>query len=120
MTARLDMVRVAPRLSLNLRCSFCHGDAVDAVACSGCRTLTHPACKGEAGSCPTLGCGTRRLVRVELAAQPTRGNRVLLVVLLLIASCLVWAAVTPMYGGPPRKALTEEDLIKAWGPTAAR
>ena len=107
----MSVDRINARPSPELRCAYCHGSADGAVSCASCGTLTHPGCREEAGRCITIGCIVRAPVRVELAAQPKGGNRVLLVVLLLIASCLVWAAVTPMYGGPPRRALTEEDLI---------
>jgi hypothetical protein len=87
----------APRPSPELRCSYCHGSAVGVDACAGCGTLTHPECRADAGRCVTIGCVLRVPVRIEWAAQPKSRNRALLVVLALIASCLIWAAVTPFY-----------------------
>ncbi|MCO5165256.1 MAG: hypothetical protein M9894_02655 [Planctomycetes bacterium] len=46
-----------PRPSPALRCAYCHDPADGATACPTCGTLTHPACREEAGgACPTLGC----------------------------------------------------------------
>ncbi len=50
------------------RCALCHDAAADGVTtCGGCGTLTHDACRREAGGgCPTLGCGRERGVPSEL------------------------------------------------------
>jgi hypothetical protein len=104
--------RIASRPPPELRCSYCHGSAVGVDACAGCGTLTHPECRADAGRCVTIGCFVRVPVRIEWAAQPKKGSRALFVVLALIASCLIWAAVTPFH--PPHSAepvMTIKDKI---------
>jgi hypothetical protein len=61
------VVRVVPRLSLDLRCAICHDLASNAGACTSCGTLTHGDCRAEAGACPTLGCARR--VRVVVTPR---------------------------------------------------
>lgn len=69
------VVRVRARATERLRCAVCHGEAHPDVLrrCDGCATRCHPDCATLAGSCPSLSCARRRVIR------PTRlliGGRV--------------------------------------------
>ncbi len=44
------------------RCAYCHDDVDEAATrCPGCATALHPECLAELRTCPTAGCGERRL-----------------------------------------------------------
>lgn len=52
------MLATRPVASPPRRCAWCHDDLPAATpACAGCGCALHPGCWGEAGRCPSLGCG---------------------------------------------------------------
>jgi hypothetical protein len=71
----MDLTAPRPRPG-PARCALCHDAAADGViTCAGCGTLTHDACRREAGGgCPTLGCELR-VAPPEAPARPRRRER---------------------------------------------
>jgi hypothetical protein len=74
------MELVSARPSPDLRCAYCHGAAEGAVACSGCGTFLHPACRAEVGSCVTLGCRDAVVRTTAARADSTPSSVALLLI----------------------------------------
>jgi len=63
-------VRLRERDKGGVRCPFCREDVGGEVApCAGCGVRLHPACAGELGRCPTLGCGQTPVALDRFAGQ---------------------------------------------------
>lgn len=86
----------------NVRCAVCHGAAIDALPCPGCRTVVHADCRTDLGRCPTLGCGAAREVPAPPRVGPTRRGVVALVVGALALVGLPLAVITQVLASSER------------------
>lgn len=70
------MLATRPAASPPRRCAWCH-DALPGPtpACAGCGCALHPGCWGEAGRCPSLGCGPGSPPLPARRSAPIAGRR---------------------------------------------